>query len=113
MRIEHSALYVFDLQETKNFFVRYFGAHCSAEYQNINTGFRSYFLSFDDGSRLELMTRPELQSRDSSGFISGYAHIAFSVGSREVVDSLTAKLASDGDPVLSGPRITGDGYYES
>ena len=44
---------------------------------------------------------------------TGYAHIAFSVGSREKVDALTARLKADGLEVLSGPRTTGDGYYES
>ena len=44
---------------------------------------------------------------------TGYAHIAFSVGSREKVDALTERLRSDGFKVVSGPRTTGDGYYES
>ncbi|MDD3411441.1 MAG: VOC family protein, partial [Eubacteriales bacterium] len=42
-----------------------------------------------------------------------YAHVAFSVGSREKVDALTGRLSDDGYRVLSGPRTTGDGYYES
>ena len=44
---------------------------------------------------------------------TGYIHIAFSVGSKERVDSLTAQLQTDGYEVVSGPRTTGDGYYES
>ena len=44
---------------------------------------------------------------------TGYAHIAFSVGSKEKVDALTAELKADGYEVVSGPRTTGDGYYES
>ena len=35
------------------------------------------------------------------------------LGSREAVDELTCRLGSDGYEVLSGPRTTGDGYYES
>lgn len=42
---------------------------------------------------------------------TGYAHIAFSVGSKEKVDVLTARLKADGYKVVSGPRTTGDGYY--
>ena len=38
---------------------------------------------------------------------------AFSVGSREAVDALTARLTEAGYPCVSGPRVTGDGYYES
>ena len=44
---------------------------------------------------------------------TGYAHIAFSVGSREKVDELTEKIRLSGYKVISGPRTTGDGYYES
>ena len=44
---------------------------------------------------------------------TGYAHIAFSVGSGEAVDELTATLKAAGHEVVSGPRTTGDGYYES
>lgn len=29
------------------------------------------------------------------------------------VDAKTAQLVADGFPLLSGPRTTGDGYYES
>ena len=44
---------------------------------------------------------------------TGYSHIAFSVGNIEIVDALTAELKADGYEVISGPRTTGDGYYES
>ena len=43
----------------------------------------------------------------------GYIHIAFSLGRKEAVDELTETLRSDGYDVISGPRTTGDGYYES
>ena len=35
------------------------------------------------------------------------------LGSKEKVDKLTAQLKADGYEVISGPRTTGDGYYES
>ena len=44
---------------------------------------------------------------------TGYIHIAFSVGSKEKVDELTVKIKNAGYDVVSGPRTTGDGYYES
>lgn len=113
MKIEHIALYVNDLEGAKAFFVTYFGAISNEIYHNPKTDFRSYFLHFSDGSRLELMTKPDLT--DSGDLLSrfGYAHMAFSAGSKEAVDTLTAKLNAEGYPVLSGPRTTGDGYYES
>ena len=113
MKIEHIALYVEDLEETKNFFIKYLGAKANNGYYNPRTNFRSYFLSFEDGARLEIMQRPEMVNLPKEAVRTGYAHIAFSVGSREKVDALTAELKADGYDVVSGPRITGDGYYES
>ena len=113
MKIEHIALYVNDLEKARDFFITYFDASSNDGYHNKTTDFRSYFLTFEDGSRLEIMTKPELS--DSGDFLNrfGYAHIAFSVGSKETVDALTQKLKVDGYPLISGPRTTGDGYYES
>lgn len=113
MKIEHIALYVQDLEASRDFFLSYFGASCGDMYHNPRTDFRSYFLTFDDGSRLELMTKPDLS--DSGDFLNrfGYAHIAIGVGSRDAVDELTSRLKADGYAVISGPRTTGDGYYES
>lgn len=113
MRIEHIALYVNNPEGARDFFVKYFDAVSNEGYHNPRTDFRSYFLTFTGGSRLEIMTKPDLS--DSGDLLNrfGYAHIAFSTGSKEAVDSLTARLSSDGFPVISGPRTTGDGYYES
>lgn len=113
MKIEHIALYVEDLEETKNFFIKYLGAKANNGYYNPRTNFRSYFLSFEDGARLEIMQRPEMVNLPKEAARTGYAHIAFSVGNREKVDALTAELKADGYEVVSGPRTTGDGYYES
>ena len=59
------------------------------------------------------MTKPGMEDPDKPLNRTGYAHIAFSVGSKEKVDKLTNKLRSSGYEVVSGPRTTGDGYYES
>lgn len=113
MKIEHAALYVNDLEGARSFFVNYLGAKSNDGYHNPKTGFRSYFLSFDGGARLEIMNRPTLADFPPKTARTGYAHIAFSVGSREAVDALTARLKADGYEVTGGPRTTGDGYYES
>lgn len=113
MKIEHIALYVNDLEAARNFFVKYFGAASNDEYCNPGTNFRSYFLSFDDGTRLELMSKPEMSNLPKNLARTGYVHIAFRVGSKEKVDELTAALQAGGYEVVSGPRTTGDGYYES
>ena len=113
MRIEHIALYVKDLETARSFFVKYLGAKSNEGYHNLKTGFHSYFLSFGDGARLEIMNNPEMLDFPKKFARTGYAHIAFSVGSKEKVDALTAELKADGYEVVSGPRTTGDGYYES
>lgn len=59
-RIEHAALYVADLETARLFFETYLGASSNGGYHNETTGFRSYFLTFEDGARLELMHRPQM-----------------------------------------------------
>lgn len=113
MNIEHAAMYVNDPDTARDFFIKYLGARSNDGYRNPNTGFRSYFLSFDGGARLEIMSRPGMAELPKESARTGYAHIAFSVGSRGKVDALTARLNADGYEVISGPRMTGDGYYES
>lgn len=113
MRIEHIAMYVADLEKAKDFFVTYFHATANEGYHNKTTDFRSYFLSFEDGARLEIMNKPNMIDLEKPLTRTGYIHIAFSLGSKEAVNSLTETLKADGYEVISGPRITGDGYYES
>lgn len=113
MKIEHIAMYLKDLEAGKEFFTRYLGAVSNSGYHNLKTGFRSYFLTFEDGARLELMNKPIMEDKKKFINRTGFSHIAFSLGSKELVDGLTEQLKNDGYEVLSGPRITGDGYYES
>ena len=113
MRIEHIAMYVNDLEKAKDFFIRYFNAESNDGYHNKTTDFRSYFLTFGDGARLEIMSKPGMEDLEKPLARTGYVHIAFSLGSKERVDELTQRLRNDGYEVVSGPRTTGDGYYES
>ena len=113
MKIDHIAMYVNDLDAAKGFFTTYFGAQPGELYHNRKTGFRSYFLRFSDGARLELMQKPGTADTGKPPARTGYIHLALSVGSAEAVDALTARLRDDGYEVLSGPRTTGDSYYES
>lgn len=113
MRIEHIAMYVNELESARDFFVKYFGAVSNDGYHNKTTDFRSYFLSFDDGAKLELMKKPQMEDVEKSLNRTGYVHVAFSLGSKDAVNELTARLKNDGYQVIGGPRTTGDGYYES
>ena len=114
MRIDHAALFCRDLEQMRQFFIEYFDARSNEQYHNPRTGLRTYILSFTEGStRLELMLRPDVQDADPSQPAIGYVHLSFAVGSKKGVDLLTRRLAADGYTVTSGPRTTGDGYYES
>ena len=113
MRIEHVAMYVNDLEAARDFFIKYLGASSNDGYHNQKTGFRSYFLSFSDGARLEIMNKPQMDDAEKTLARTGLIHIAVSVGSRERGEERTEELKRDGYEVVSGPRTTGDGYYES
>ncbi len=115
MRIEHIAIWTHNLERLRQFYETYFDGQANAKYVNPRRQFESYFLTFADGARLELMQMAgvPLTKNDAKQQFAGYVHIAFSAGSREAVDALTQRLGRDGYRILDGPRITGDGYYES
>lgn len=114
MRINHIALYCQDLEGMKEFFIRYFNGEPNELYHNSKTGLKTYILSFEESdARLELMTRPEIEDEKKNIYRQGFIHLSFSVGSEMMVNKLTKALNKDGYQVLSGPRTTGDGYYES
>lgn len=115
MHIDHIAIWTQDLEGLKAFYQTYFQAKSGDKYINPATQFESYFLSFSLGPRLELMYRPSIPAsrNDPATQFTGYIHLAFSTGSEDQVDALTARLQEDGYEVVDGPRRTGDGYYES
>lgn len=115
MRIEHVAIWSKDIEVLKTFYTKYFQCTPGEKYSNPKKNFESYFLSFDGGARLEIMQMPGIEhhpGNSASQFI-GLTHLAISVGSREIVDSITEKLRTDGYVIVGEPRTTGDGYYES
>lgn len=115
MYIEHLAIWCRDLEEMRAFYETYFGAKSNEKYINTKKKFESYFLSFDQGPRLEIMQMvgvSESQSDVYAQFV-GLTHFAVSVGSEAEVNLLTERLRADGYEVIGEPRWTGDGYYES
>jgi lactoylglutathione lyase len=113
MRVEHVAIWTKDLERLRAFYEQYFGATANQKYQNPAKQLETYFLTFEEGARLEIMQIPGIRSTPEDSPLQGYAHLAFSTGSEEAVDSLTKKLTEAGFPAIDGPRHTGDGYYES
>jgi lactoylglutathione lyase len=115
MKIEHLAVWTNQLDVLKAFYIKFFNAIANEKYHNPRNQFSSYFLSFSDGARLELMQMPGIPDNrnDVMRQNTGLIHFAMSAGSKEKVDSLTEAIRKEGFTVTGEPRWTGDGYYES
>jgi lactoylglutathione lyase len=115
IKIEHLAMWVKDLEKQKAFYAKYFNVTAGEKYVNPRKQFESYFLSFGEGCRMEIMQRPDIleKGKDNLSQYFGLAHFAISLGTKEKVDSLTQQFQKDGFTIVDGPRTTGDGYYES
>jgi lactoylglutathione lyase len=115
MTLEHVAIWTKDLEKLKNYYTRYFNARPNDKYINAKNNFESYFLSFESGARLELMSRPDVPPNTNDTINKqclGIIHLAFGVATIEEVNKKAQELQTDGFKILSGPRKTGDGYYE-
>ena len=115
MKIEHVAIWTGDLERLKRFYTKYFNCVAGNKYRNGSNNFESYFLSFDNSARLELMQMPSIPNNlnDSKMQYEGITHIAIAVGSKENVVEITEKLRSNEYTIVSEPQTTGDGYFES
>jgi lactoylglutathione lyase len=115
MKIEHLAIWTYNLEGLKNFYMHYFDASSNEIYHNHSREFRSYFLSFHGDCRLELMEMPNIpkSKNDPLKQYTGIIHFAIQVGSVQRVNELTQELRKDGFKIIGEPRITGDGCYES
>ncbi|KYD02693.1 putative glyoxylase family protein (Lactoylglutathione lyase) [Heyndrickxia sporothermodurans] len=112
MKIEHVAIWVNDLEAMRTFYETYFNCKSNNKYHNAEKKFESYFLTFNSGTRLEIMRKLGIDKKKQDDMI-GWAHFAISLGSRESVNHMTDRLKNDGYRLINGPRVTGDGYYES
>jgi len=115
MQIDHIAIWTYNLEALRNFYMHYFDASSSEIYYNHSKEYRSYFLNFDGDCRLELMEMPNIlkSKNDPAKNYTGLAHLAIKVGSRTEVNRVTEILRQDGFKILGEPRTTGDGLYES
>jgi lactoylglutathione lyase len=115
MTLEHVALWTDKLEELKDYYVKYFDGSSNIKYTNEVKQFHSYFLHFKSGARLEIMSMPGIPDNQNDRVIrqhKGIIHLAFGVDTIHEVDKKASQLQADGFQVLSGPRKTGDGYYE-
>lgn len=113
MKIHHIAIWTFRLEEMKEFYTRYFGGISNEKYINPKKGFESYFVRFDGGTDLELMSRPDIQNTPIEENKLGLTHFAFAFDSKEGVLNQTEQLRSAGYKIAGEPRTSGDGYFES
>lgn len=115
MFIDHIAIYTNKLEELKEFYIKYFGGVSNSLYFNEKRQFQSYFISFKNGARIELMSMPGIPDNANDIINSphiGLIHFALAVETKEDVDNKALQLVKDGFIILDGPRMTGDGYYE-
>jgi lactoylglutathione lyase len=115
MKIEHIAIWTKDLEIMKNFYCSFFNGRAGEKYTNPAKHFQSYFITFASGARLEIMQKPEIPENLNSADLQyiGINHLAFAVGDRGKVNKMTEMFRKEGYKVVSEPRVTGDGYYES
>lgn len=115
MILEHVAIWADNLELLKDWYVKYFDGTANEKYTNVTKQFSSYFISFSSGARLEIMSRPDIPGNANDTVVAqhrGIIHLAFGVATKQAVDEKSKQLEADGYKVLSGPRKTGDGYYE-
>lgn len=114
MNLQHIAIWAGDPDVLRDFYQTSFNMKCGERYENSKSGFSSFFLFFESGARIEIMKREDITGgKDERGMVHGLAHFALSAGGREAVDQLTERLRLEGVRIVSEPRVTGDGYYES
>ncbi len=112
MNIHHIAIWTAKLEEMRNFYCTYFNGISNKKYVNLTKGFESYFIRFEEGTSIELMSRKDI----NDGIVGehwGYCHLAFSLASKAEVRELTEILRNDDYQIVGEPRVTGDGYFES
>jgi lactoylglutathione lyase len=115
MTLEHAAIWTNNLEKLKDYYIKYFDAKSNDKYFNLNRNFQSYFLSFQSGGRLELMSGLNIPANSNDTIQKqhlGIIHLAFGVDTMNEVNEKAKQLQDDGYKILSGPRKTGDGYYE-
>lgn len=114
MKIEHIAIWTRDIERMRAFYLKFFDLNANEKYHNPKKKFSSYFLSFKNGARIELMHQADIDEPNRKlKYKLGLTHFAISVGSKEKVDLLTERIRKSGHQVIGEPRTTGDGYYES
>jgi lactoylglutathione lyase len=113
MNVAHVALWTSDLDRASDFYRDAFGAEVGPTYHSERRpGFLSRFARLATGPSIELMSLPNLEPQTSDAPRIGWAHIAISLGTEDAVIGLATRMKLEG-ALISGPRWTGDGYFEA
>lgn len=115
MNIDHVAIWTSQLEKLKDYYIKYFNGRSNKMYTNNTKHFESYFISFETGTRLELMQMPGIPYNLNDTLEKQYLgiiHLSFGMGNMELVNEKCDELKRDGFKILKGPRRTGDGYWE-
>jgi lactoylglutathione lyase len=115
MKLDHVAIWTDDIERLKNYYEKYFGGQSNDMYTNVGKQFHSYFISFESGARLEIMSMPNIPDNTNDTInaqYKGLIHLAFGVDTKQEVDEKAMLLEANGYKIINGPRISGDGYYE-
>ena len=115
MKLEHIAIWTNQLESLKSYYETYFNGQSNEKYTNPTNGFESYFLTFESGARLEIMSKPNIPDNQNDTIERqhlGLIHFAFEVPTMQDVEAKALELQGAGFKILRGPRKTGDGYYE-
>jgi lactoylglutathione lyase len=115
MTLDHVALWTTQLEKLKDFYVKYFNGAANEKYKNEETGFESYFITFDTGSRLEIMQKRGIPGNLNDTIVKqhqGLIHLSFAVENMDLVSQKSEEMQKEGFRILRGPRKTGDGYFE-
>ena len=115
MTIDHLAIFTPCIEKLISYYTRYFDAVPGSFYINEKKKFRSCFLSFESGARIEIMEMEGIPDNANDTLVKqhkGLVHLAFGAENPGRVNDLARQLEQDGYRIIDGPRITGDGYYE-
>lgn len=115
MNIDHVAIWTTQLETLKDYYIKHFNGRSNRKYTNNERHFESYFISFDSGTRLELMQMPGIPQNLNDSVEKQYLgiiHLSFGMGNMDLVNEKCIELKRDGFRILKGPRKTGDGYWE-
>lgn len=111
MRIDHISIYATNPEVQKTFYESYFGGRANREENEEDE--RAYFMTFDDGAKIEIINRRDIRGMKKNHIDLGYIRLAFGFESRDEVDQKVNELQEAGFQIKSYPKIDKNGLYKA